>query len=240
MELTLASIPKEKASRQLKGVWFSTLFTKWNSVDWCWWQMDAANVPLVKGRELNYKCQSCILTVTTSGYFLALFLMGGGDSFKLNKQEFRCMEESTSVSDFSFWVLLVFNFWGGWYFLKSTELNNMYFIFNPENIYREDRKFLSTWCSLEYRIFVMLPVKFSRLECSCVTKTKTQRFFLSLYTNHCYFFFTPPPPLVHVPSFFSLFEKVGTDSSWQVYQSHCVMCAIDVALGLVPTRWKKL
>lgn len=74
--------------------------------------MDAANVPLVKGRELNYKCQSCILTVTTSGCFLALFLMGGGDGFKLNKQEFRCMEESTSVSDFSFWVLLVFNFWG--------------------------------------------------------------------------------------------------------------------------------
>lgn len=122
MEFTLAVIPKEKASRQLKGVWFSTLFVKWNSVDWCWWEMDAANVPLAKGRELNYKCQSCILTVTTSGCFLALFLMGEGDSFKLNKQGFRCMEESTSVSDFSFWVLLVFNFWGVDIFWKALNL----------------------------------------------------------------------------------------------------------------------
>lgn len=64
--------------------------------------MDAADVPLVKGRELNYKCQSCILTVTTSGCFFGYLFdgegWGGGDSFKLNKQEFWCMEESTSVS----------------------------------------------------------------------------------------------------------------------------------------------
>lgn len=65
--------------------------------------------------------------------------------------------------------------------MKSTEINNMCFIFNPENIRREDRKILSTRCSLEYKIFVMFPVKFSRLESFSVTKTKTQ----------IYFFFKP-------------------------------------------------
>lgn len=39
--------------------------------------------------------------------------MGEGGSFKLNKQGFRCMEESTSVFGFSFWVLLFSNFLGG-------------------------------------------------------------------------------------------------------------------------------
>lgn len=75
--------------------------------------MDAANVPLVKGRELNYKCQSCILTNShyLRVFFGSLFDEGERGSFKLNKQGFRCMEESTSVSGFSFWVLLFFNFW---------------------------------------------------------------------------------------------------------------------------------
>lgn len=56
----------------------------------------------------------------------------------------------------------------------------MCFIFNPENICREDRNILSTHCSLEYKIFVMFPEKFSRLESSSVSKTKTQISFLSL------------------------------------------------------------
>lgn len=60
--LTRAIVLKEEASTQSKGARLSSLRAKWSSLDWCRWQMDAANVPLVKGRELNYKCQSCILT----------------------------------------------------------------------------------------------------------------------------------------------------------------------------------
>lgn len=71
-------------------------------------------MPLVKGRELNYKCQSCILT--NSHYlrvFFGYFFDGGeGGSFKLNKQEVRCMEESTSASGLGFFLLLgFFVFW---------------------------------------------------------------------------------------------------------------------------------
>lgn len=73
-------------------------------------------------------------------------MRGGGGQFQKNKQEFKCIEESTSVSG------LVF-FGGCWFwliFLKGTELYCM-FIFNPENLYKQGRKISSTRCSLEYK-----------------------------------------------------------------------------------------
>ena len=46
---------------------------------------------------------------------------GGGGSFKLSKQEFRCVEESTAVSDLV--VLLVHVFFVDFFsFLKGTQL----------------------------------------------------------------------------------------------------------------------
>lgn len=109
----------------------------------------------------------------------------------------------------------------------------MFFIFNPENLYREDRKISSTQCSLEYKTFCDygFPVNFFKMERSSFTKTEIQRFFFQASTQTIATL-PYPTPLDNVPSFFSSFEKAGTDSSWQVstYQSHCVMCAIHVAL----------
>lgn len=79
----------------------------------------------------------------------------------------------------------------------------MCFIFNPENICREDRNILSTHCSLEYKIFVIFPEKFSRLESSSVSKTKTQiSFFKPLDKSLLLLFYPLLATQYNVPRFF--------------------------------------
>lgn len=98
--------------------------------------MDAADVPPVKGRELNYKCQSCLLTVTTSGSFFGYLFNGDGGgrgrgkggSFKLNKHEFRCVEENTFVSGLGLFFLLLLGL-GQIFFLKALNFMVWFFYF---------------------------------------------------------------------------------------------------------------
>lgn len=88
-------------------------------------------MPLVKGRELSYKCQSCILT---NSHYLRVFfgyLFDGGRGAVSNRtSKFRCVEESTSVSDLFFFFCCsfgVFFFPVGWLFLEGTELYCMFY-----------------------------------------------------------------------------------------------------------------
>lgn len=125
--------------------------------------------------------------------------MGGrGGSFKLNKQEVRCMEESTSVSGLGFFFVVGFFCW---FFLKGTELYCMFFIFNPENLYREDRKISSTQYSLEYKTFCDygFPVNFFKMERSSFTKTEIQRFFFKPLYKPLLLFPTAPPTSTMCP-----------------------------------------
>lgn len=150
------------------------------------------------------------------GVFWLSFWWGGGGSFKLNKN-LGVWERALLVLA---WVFLLLLGWGGggssWSPLPPQKALNFIvwcFIFNPETLYREDRKISSAQCSLEYKtLWLWVSCKlFQDWRDLLLQRLECRDFSLSLYTNHCS---PPPPPQYNVPNFFSLFEKVGTDSSW--------------------------
>lgn len=84
------------------------------------------------GERKGTKLQVPVLYFDT--HYLREFLMGGmgmgkGGNFKLNKHEFRCMEENIFVYGLGFFFLVA-RFLADFFF-KGTELYGIFFIFNP-------------------------------------------------------------------------------------------------------------